>query len=77
LTNGTGSPDPAIFVSDLQDANKKFIFEDSFTSFFKNKKSLIIKKSQNSTNQGFPSFFALLIEGSASKWKGGSLSGSF
>jgi hypothetical protein len=63
LTNGTGSPDPALFVSGLQGANKKFLFEDSFTSFFKNKKSLIIKKSQNSRNQGFPSFFALLIEG--------------
>jgi predicted lactoylglutathione lyase len=42
-------PDPAIFVIDFQDANKKLIFlkkifcllllEDTFTSFFKNKKS--------------------------------------
>jgi hypothetical protein len=42
-------PDPAIFVIDLQDANKKLIclkqffclllFEDTFTSFFKDKKS--------------------------------------
>jgi hypothetical protein len=42
-------PDPAIFVIDLQDANKKLnflkksfcllLFEDTFTSFFKDKKS--------------------------------------
>jgi hypothetical protein len=41
-------PDTAIFVIDLQDANKKLIkkkffclllFEDTFTSFFKDKKS--------------------------------------
>ncbi len=40
-------PDPAIFVIDLQDTNKKLIkkkifglliFEGTFTSFFKNKK---------------------------------------
>ncbi len=39
-------PDPAIFVIDLQDANKKcvkivfllILFEGAFTSFFKNKK---------------------------------------
>jgi hypothetical protein len=42
-------PDPAIFVTDLQDANKKLIFsakffclllfEGTFKSFFKDKKS--------------------------------------
>jgi hypothetical protein len=42
-------PDPAIFVIDLQDANKKLIFlkrffflllfKGTFTSFFKDKKS--------------------------------------
>jgi hypothetical protein len=41
-------PDPAIFVIDLQDANKKLIkkkvfllitFEGTFTSFFKDNKS--------------------------------------
>jgi hypothetical protein len=42
-------PDPAIFVNNLQDANKKLsvlkkvfsllIFEGKFSSFFKNKKS--------------------------------------
>jgi hypothetical protein len=46
-------PDPAIFVIDLPDANKKItlfenffcllLFEDTFTSFFKDKKS---KRSQ-------------------------------
>jgi hypothetical protein len=33
-------PDPAIFVSDLQDVNKVFcllLFEGTFTSFFKDK----------------------------------------
>ncbi len=43
------APDPALFVSDLQDAKKKFffalqvfmliLFEGAFTSFFKDKKS--------------------------------------
>jgi hypothetical protein len=55
---------PAIFVIDLQDAtklkkqNKKFLlfFEDTFTSCFKDKKSL--KKKSNSRNQGFLTIFA-------------------
>jgi hypothetical protein len=63
-------PDPAIFGIDPQDANKKQIFfkkfvclmEDTFTSFFNDKKSK--KKSQNSRYQGFSSYFFLLIEGS-------------
>jgi hypothetical protein len=53
LTNGSGpnpdsDPDPALFVTDLQDANKKLIFikkvfllllfEGTFTLFFKDKK---------------------------------------
>jgi hypothetical protein len=46
-------PDPAIFVIDLQDANKKrifkklfllLLFEGTFTSFFKDKKSKRIPK---------------------------------
>jgi hypothetical protein len=50
-------PDPAIFVIDLQDANKKqllskffclLLFEVIFTSFFKVKSLL-----NNSRNQGF------------------------
>jgi hypothetical protein len=50
LTNGSGCgyPDPAIFVIDLEDVNKKLIlkkvfcllfFEGTFISFFKDKKS--------------------------------------
>jgi hypothetical protein len=60
LTNGSGSwirvldPDPALFVIDLQDVSKKLIFEHNFfclllyeatfTSFFKDKKSKRVKK---------------------------------
>jgi hypothetical protein len=39
------------------------LFEGTFTSFFKDKKS---QKSQNSRNQGFSYYFCLLIEGSRS-----------
>jgi hypothetical protein len=65
-------PDPAIFVIDLQDANKKvFFFSLNFsaysfryityrTSFVKDKK--VIKKSQNSRNQGFSCYFCLMNE---------------
>jgi hypothetical protein len=50
-------PDPAIFVIDLQDANKKLFFFvlKLFTSFFKDKKSK--KKSQSRMNQGFSYYF--------------------
>jgi hypothetical protein len=59
-------PDPAIFVIDLQDASKKLIFltqffclllfEGTFTSFFKDKKS---KKSQKIVGiKVFPTIFA-------------------
>jgi hypothetical protein len=44
-------PDPAIFVIDLQDANKKqffffclLLFEGAFTSFSKDKKSKRVTK---------------------------------
>ncbi len=46
LTDPDADPDPAIFVNDLQDVNKKLIFskffclllfEGTFTSFFKDK----------------------------------------
>jgi hypothetical protein len=65
LTNGSGSE----FVLDHQDANKKLffqqlfcllLFEGTFTSFFKD------KKSQHSRNQGFSYYFCLMIEGSGS-----------
>jgi hypothetical protein len=56
LTNGSRlDPDPAIFVIDIQDGNKKLIlikkffclllFEGTFTSFFKDKKSKRSRKS--------------------------------
>jgi hypothetical protein len=65
-------PDPAIFVIDLQDANKKgktylknsayhfltftFTFDITFTSFFKNKKS---KRSHKTVGiKGILTFFA-------------------
>ncbi len=67
-------PDPAIFVIDLQDANKKLIFflnfclllfEGTFTSFFKDKKS---KKVTKSRNQSFSYYFCMVIEGSGSEY---------
>ncbi len=58
--------DPALFVSDLQDANKSifcfydfFLFEGTFSSFFKVKKSYK-EVTKNSRNQGFSSFFFLV-----------------
>jgi hypothetical protein len=63
------NPDPAIFVIDLQDANRKLIFcksfsavfllllfEGAFSSFFKDKKS---KRSHRTVgNRGFLTIFA-------------------
>jgi hypothetical protein len=40
-------PDPAIFVSDLQDVFCLLLYEGTFTSFVKK----LIKKSQKSRNQ--------------------------
>jgi hypothetical protein len=66
-------PDPAIFVLDLQGANKKLIFKKffclllfkgTFTSFFKDKKSKEVTKQQNSRNHGFSYYFCLMIDGS-------------
>jgi hypothetical protein len=64
-------PDPAIFVTDLQEANKKLIkkvfllitvlFEGTFTSFFKDKKS-----SRSEKTVGFSYYFCLMTEGSGS-----------
>jgi hypothetical protein len=59
-------PDPAIFVSGLQDANKnkfsKFfcllLVEGTFTSIFTDK---VIKKSQNSRHQGSSYYFCLMM----------------
>jgi hypothetical protein len=65
------APDPAILVLDLQDSNKKLYFSPSFSayyflkgtfiSFFKDNK--VIKKTQNSRNQGFSYYFCLTIAG--------------
>jgi hypothetical protein len=57
-------PDPAIFIIDLQDANKKqkkffciLLFEGTFSSFFKDKKS---KRSHKTVDiKVFLTIFAL------------------
>jgi hypothetical protein len=69
--NSDLDPDPAIFVIDLQDANKKLIFfkqffclllfEGTMTSFFKDKKS---KRSHKTVGIKFFLDFCLMIEGS-------------
>jgi hypothetical protein len=62
-------PDPALFVIDFQDANKKLIkkkffclllFEGPFKTSFSKIKSQ--KTSQSSRNQGFSYYFCLVIE---------------
>jgi hypothetical protein len=57
-------PDPAIFVIDLQDANKKLIFVKNFSAYYFLKVQLhpfskikSKKESQNSRNQGFSYYF--------------------
>ncbi len=61
--------DPAIFVTDLQDAIKKLIFSANYFlklhlhNFSKIKSQ---KESQNSRNQGFSYYFCMIIEGSGS-----------
>jgi hypothetical protein len=62
--------DPAIFIIDLQDANKNhffffslLFFEGTFTSFFRDKSK---KESQNIRNQVFSYHFCMMIEGSGS-----------
>jgi hypothetical protein len=44
---------------------------DTFTSFFKDKK--VIKKLQNSRNQGFSNYFCLMTEGSGAGTGSGSV----
>jgi hypothetical protein len=46
------------------------LFEGTFTSFFKDKKS---KRATNSRNQGFSYYFCMMIEGSGSKTGSGSI----
>ncbi len=62
-------PDPAIFVIDLQDANKKLFFPLSFSAYFflKLHSHLFSKiKSQkevtNNRSQGFAYYICLMIE---------------
>jgi hypothetical protein len=59
------NPDPAIFVIDLQDANKNclLLFEGTFTSFSKIKS---LKEVTNLRNQGLSYYFFLVKEGSGS-----------
>ncbi len=72
VTDPDADPDPSI---DLQDVNKKLIKKKKFFCrlLFEGTYSYIIfqrlkakKKSQNSKNQGFSSYFCLMIEGSGS-----------
>jgi hypothetical protein len=64
-------PDPPILVIDLQDANKKLIkkcfclllFEGTFTSFFKDKKS---NSHKIVGIKVFLNIFCMMIEGSGS-----------
>ncbi len=64
----SADPDPAIFVIDLQDANKKLIKKSYPAYHFLNvhlhhfSKIKSPKKSQNSRNQGFFYYF-FMIEG--------------
>ncbi len=66
-------PDPAILFIDLQDANKKLIFNTLFSTYYFLKihlhhfsKIKSQKESQNSRNQGFSYYFCMIIEGSGS-----------
>jgi hypothetical protein len=72
-------PDPAIFVIDLQDANKKQIkkkvfllitFEGTFTSFFEEKKS---KRSHKKLESRIFLHICLMKEGSGSGAESGSI----
>jgi hypothetical protein len=62
-------PDPAIFIINLQDANKKLILlKKIFSAYYFLKvhfsKIKSLKKLQNSRNPGFAYYFCLMIEGS-------------
>ncbi len=66
-------PNSAIFVIDLQDANKKLIFYLIFSAYYFLKVHLHLfskiksqKESQNSRNLGFSYYFCMMIEGSRS-----------
>jgi hypothetical protein len=58
-------PDPALFVCDFQEANKKKIFAYYFLQVYFYQSSKLLKvKPLNNRNQGFSSLFCLLMEGS-------------
>ncbi len=61
-------PDPAIFVSDLQDVNKKGFLLITFGRYIYIifQRCKVEKKSQNTRNQCFSYYFWLMIEGSGS-----------
>jgi hypothetical protein len=71
-------PDPAIYVIDLQDSNKKLVYKKAFLLFegtfaihhFSKIKSP--KEVTNCRNQGFSYYFYLMIEGSGSETGAGS-----
>jgi hypothetical protein len=59
--------EPAIFVSNIQDGNKQKSFSVSYflkVHLHHFSKRTVIKKSQNSRNQGLSSYFCLMIKGS-------------
>jgi hypothetical protein len=67
------TPDPAIFVSDLQEGNKNNNFSAKFFAYYFLKVHLhhfskikSINKSQKSRNQGFSYYFCLMMERSGS-----------
>ncbi len=67
LTNGSGSCSFCHWPSRRQqitNLKNKLLFEGTFTSFCKDKKS---KRSQNSMDQCFSYYFCLMIEGSGSR----------
>ncbi len=71
LMDPDSDPDPAIFVIDLQDANKKQIFNTIFSAYYFLKVHLhnfskikSQKESQNRRKQGFSYYFCMMIEGS-------------
>jgi hypothetical protein len=72
LMDPDADPDPAIFVLDLQDANKKLILKQVFLLItFDGTCTIVhhfskIKSQKRSRNQGFSYYFCLVIEGSGS-----------
>ncbi len=78
LTNGSGSCYFRHWPSRCQQKTNFYflflicllLFEGTFTSFFKDKSQ---KESQNSRNQGFSIYFCMMIEGSGSRARSGSI----